>query len=174
MEWFFYNIILAFIATIFGQSLVFTFWFNRPRRKYGKYGFKLDGLINDLWPLNLVFIGILGSIVVRIGLAFFWRTNYDFGLYPGFNVYFILMIIVLFLQQWISIVRMFKRKALKYMLISAVIISALSLILSRIEFIDYDTFNMGRQSKNILCVKIAAKTAGHLPEIWLLPRKSSR
>lgn len=139
----FYNIILAYIATIFGQSLVFTFWFNRPRHKYGKYGFKLDSLINDLWPLNLVFIGILSSIVVRIGLPFFWRAAYDFGLYPEFNVYFILMIIVLFLQQWITIVRMFKRKGLKYMLISAVIVSALSLILSRMDFINYDTLNMG-------------------------------
>lgn len=145
----FYNVICAFIATIFGQSLVFTFWFNNPRRKYGRFGSKFGSIVSDLWPLNILSFWMLVQIIVVIGLLFFWNVKYEFGVYPDFNIYFILMIIVLFLQQWLTILRVFKRRGMKWMLVSAVTISAVSLGMSRINFTDYDGFNEQMQSKSI-------------------------
>lgn len=145
----FYNIFCAFISVIFGQSLTFTYWFNRPRRRYGRLGRRLDGFINDIWPLNIILIWILTQFFVVEGILFFWDTKYYFNLYPDYNIYFILMIIVLFMQQWLTVARTFKRKGIKWMLISAVVVSALSLGMSKITFSPYDTFAEQFDSRSV-------------------------
>ena len=145
----FYNTVSAFTAVLFGQGVAFTCWFNRSRRKFGRLGRRIECIVSDLWPLNLFFFWMLVQTVVVAGTAFFWRPQYEFGLYPDFNIYFVLMLVVLFLQQWVGIVRLFRRRAMKWMCVSAVVVSAAAFALSRINFIDYDAFNERMQRKNI-------------------------
>ncbi|WP_295940698.1 hypothetical protein [uncultured Alistipes sp.] len=145
----FYNVICAYISVIFGQSLVFTFWFNRSRRRCGRLSSKLDRFISGLWPLNILAFWMLVQLVAIVGMCFFWRTDYEFGVYPDFIIYFILMIVVLFLQQWLTVGQVFKRKGIKWMLISAPVISAISLGMSRINFTDYEALNDRLRSKSI-------------------------
>lgn len=137
----FFNTVNAFIGVIAGQSTCFTYWFSRPRHTYGIAGRKIDGIFNNLWPLLLASLGMIAGLVFWLGITIFWNSKYNFGLYPDFNKYFILLIIVLFLQQWLSFNRTFKRQGLKYMLISAAVVTVLSFGLSRLNFVDYKAVN---------------------------------
>ena len=59
------------------------------------------------------------------------------------------ILIVLFLQTWVTIRRVYKQKALKWMLYSAAIISVLAFALSKINLIDYQRINQICLEKNI-------------------------
>ncbi|MCC8034344.1 MAG: hypothetical protein LIO77_00200 [Rikenellaceae bacterium] len=136
----FYNVICAYICAIFGQSLCFTFWLQRPVQEASTAGRRARRIVGDLWPLNFVFLGLLTGFFCEIGLVMFWRTEAEFGLYPDYNIYFILAIVVLFFRPWLNICRIFKRRGLKWMAVSAVVISIFSFGISRINN-DYQAFN---------------------------------
>ncbi|MCD8073082.1 MAG: hypothetical protein LUE10_07960 [Alistipes sp.] len=129
----FYNVVCAYIGAIFGQSLCLTFWLWRPLQKTLGPGRKAARILVDLWPLNFVFLGMFAGLFCQVGLVMFWRTDVTFGLYPGYNIYFILMVAVLFLRPWLTICRIFKRKGLKWMAVSAALVSLFSFGISRIN-----------------------------------------
>lgn len=145
----FYNKLIAFLAVAVGQSLAFTWWLNRPRRKFGRFSRRVEYAIAGLWPLNLIFFWLLTLFVGVIGVGFFWRPYSAFVLYPDCNVYFVLAIVVLFLQPWVGLGRLFGRRAIKWMMVSAVVVSAVSLAMSRIDLLDYEAINRQMQSKSI-------------------------
>jgi len=79
-----------------------------------------------------------------LGLMFcfnFKGWQYQFPIYPKYNYLFWLIIIVLFLQIWNTIRLTFNGVSLKWLLISVVLVSGLSLVFSRINLIDYKSFN---------------------------------
>lgn len=148
----FYNLFFAFISVIISQSVCFTFWFDRPRKIFGKGHYKTTTIVNDQRVLNWYFLSWFSKLAIvygiMFGLAFHGGFNV-FSFYPDYNYIFILIIVVLFLQTWNSIRLAFKRKSLKWMLFSGVIISIVAFGLSRINLIDYKAINQSYLEKNI-------------------------
>jgi biopolymer transport protein ExbD len=148
----FYNLIFAFISVILGQSVAFSFWFDRPKNIFGKQNYRRTTIINDQRALNWYFLFWFSKLAIVFGLMFgltFRGGFYVFSLYPDFNYIFILIVIVLFLQTWNTICLTFKRKCQKWMLISAALLTIAAFGFSRINLIDYKTINQNYHQKNI-------------------------
>ena len=122
----FYNLVTAFIAVIISQSFCFAFWFNRPRRFRERRHFYFVSIVNDQMALNSCFLSWFSKLAlvyaITLGVA---PMFYVFSLYPDYKFVFVLLIVVLFLQSWTTIRRVFKRESLKWMLVSALLIGAL-------------------------------------------------
>lgn len=148
----FYNLIFAFISVIIGQSIAFSFWFDRPKSRFEKRNYRKTTILNDQRALNWYFLSWFSKLAIVFGLMFgltFRGGFYVFSLYPDYNFIFILIVIVLFLQTWNTISLKFKRKGQKWMLISGVLLSITAFGFSRINLIDYKTINQNYLQKNI-------------------------
>jgi hypothetical protein len=148
----FYNLIFAYISAIIGQSITFTFWFERPKRFFKNQNHRITSIINDQRALNWYFLSWFSKLAVAFGIMFgftFRRGFYVFSLYPDYNYMFILFVVVLFLQTWNTIRLTFRRNSLKWMLSSFVIISAISFGLSKVNLIDYQVIYSNYLQKNI-------------------------
>lgn len=148
----FYNLIFAFISVIFGQSVCFTFWFDRPKKLFSNFKFRKSSILNDQRVLMWYFL----SWFTRVGTSFaiifimaFYGGFYVFSFYPEYNYVFVMIIIVLFLQSWNSIRISFKRQSLKWMLISAIIITAVSFGYSKVDIVNYHRLNKILQQNKI-------------------------
>lgn len=140
----FYNLIFAFIALILGQSFCFEYLFNRPKQNFKARTGRWQNIINDQRILSWYFLTWFSKMGTMYGLLFCTAGLGDFyimSFYPNFNYMFILIVIVLFLQSWNGLLLVFKRRAFKYMLFSAGIISGLSFGLSKVEIVDYKAVN---------------------------------
>ena len=140
----FYNLFFAYIALIFSQSILFNFLFNSPRKFLEKRYAKRITIINDNRALNSYFINWFSKLALLYAIMFglaFRKAYYVFSFYPEYNYIFILIIIVLFLQSWVTIRLRFKKQSLKLMIFSAIIISICAFALSKVNLIDYKKIN---------------------------------
>lgn len=148
----FYNLIFAYIAVIFAQSLTFSYWFDRPKKIFGKQNYRKTSIINDQRVLNSYFLSWFSKLAIVFVFIFGVVFNggfYDFSFYPDYNYVFILIVIVLFLQTWTTIRLTYKRKSLKWILSSMVLLSVMAFGLSRVNLIDYKAINQTVLKKNI-------------------------
>jgi len=140
----FYNLIFAFIAVIIGQSFCFEYWFNKPLNSFQGRSGRLQSIVNDQRFLNWYFLAwfskvasMYGFLFCMAGFGWFHMTS----LFPEYNYMFVLMVIVLFFQTWNSLLLTFKRRAFKWMLVSALSITSLSYGLSKFQVVDYNSLN---------------------------------
>jgi len=140
----FYNIFFAFISVIFGQSVCFTFWFNNPKKLFGRYFLRQTSIVNDQRVFTWYFLSWFSKLAVVFGIMFgisLHGAHYVFSFYPRYNYIFILIIIVLFLSSWTNIRLTYKKQSLKWLLTSMLMVTAISLGLSRVNIIDYKAIN---------------------------------
>ena len=148
----FYNLFFAYISLFFAQAICFSQWFGKNRKPFEKINIQKSAIVNDQWFLNTVFLcwftrySTLYALFIGIASE---GGFYVFSFYPKYNFLFILVLIVLFLQTWVSIRRVYKQKALKWMLISALMISVLAFAYSKINLVDYQEINRIVLKKNI-------------------------
>lgn len=143
-EVYFYNLIFALISVVIGQSVTFTFWFDRPRRISEKRKYRKTSIVNDQRALTWCFLSWFSGLALSFGVLFgigLYAGFYVFNLYPNYNYIFILIVVVLFLQSWNTIRLTYKRKSLKWLLSSIVILSIIAFGFSRINLIDYKAVN---------------------------------
>ena len=150
----FYNLFFAFLSLIFAQSICLSQWFGKTRKLklFEKTNIQKFAIVNDQRFLNIIFIAWFFRLLTIYGMFIGIGGSlgfYAYNLYPKYNFFFILILIVLFLQTWVNIRRVYKRRALKWMLISASIISILAFAYSRINLIDYQALNKMILDKNI-------------------------
>ena len=148
----FYNLFFAFISVIFGQSITFQYWIDRPRRIFEKYNYKKTSILNDQRVLNWYFLNWFSKLALVFGLMFgnvFNGGYYVISFYSDYKFIFILIVFVLFLQTWNTIRITFKQKSLKWLLSSALIVSVISFGLSKVNLINYNSINNSLNSKNI-------------------------
>lgn len=150
----FYNTVFTFISFIIGQSICFNFWLNKPKVFFKTKSTFDNTILVDFTALNWNFIywfakvSLIYGTIVELSIKSEYNT---ISLYPDSIIFSILLILTLFLQQWVSILLKYKRKAYKWMLISAIIISVFSFSISRINLIDYKALNAIAESKCTLC-----------------------
>lgn len=148
-----YNLIFALIALIIGQSICFSYWFDRPKKKLGLSNYRKSDIINDQRMLNWNFLNWFLKLIVVIGITFSLIIRggyYVESLLPDFYYSFFLLILVLYLQTWNTLRLRFKKKSLKLMLIIFIIILTSALILSRINFVNYKAINSYFSEHNII------------------------
>lgn len=147
----FYNIFFAYIASIFGQSISFSYWFNRPRKFRGKHNKFRVLIVTDQRVINWNFINWFAKLST-LTVLMLWITMHAYDVLNFYSVFaylFVLVVIVLFLQTWTSLRLVFFGKSFKWMVLTFIVISVFSLGISRINFIDYKAINKNILSKNI-------------------------
>ncbi len=149
----FYNLFYAFLASILGQSVCFSIWFERPKRIYQRNYRRTINILVDHKVLLWFFLAWFSKLAVGYGLLYAGSyTNaefYVFSFYPKYNYLFVLIILVLFLQSWTGFLLKYKRSGYKWMFPAALLISLFSFALSKIDIIDYHLLNQRVLQKNI-------------------------
>lgn len=157
----FYNIFFACIAVIFGHSECIRFWLEVPRKFRDKFYRRRLNIIHEQKALNWIFMMTFAKVFSLVGLfisGLLWRYEvFDFN--SEYRYAFFLVIIVLYLNTWNGIRHYFKNASLKWMLVSIGIVVSFSLLLSRINWIDYKEINTIALKDCIICqndIKLAS------------------
>lgn len=149
----FYNLVYAFIAVIFGQSACFSFWAEGTGKKLRMYPLRQLRIIHDQRFFNFSFLMWFSQLAFLYGLFFgfsHYEMNSDLSFYPQYRIIFVFFILVLFLQSWVSIRLVFKRKSLVWMLLSALLVTFLSFGLSNIKIVDNKKLDAAVRKGNLL------------------------
>ena len=148
----FYNLMYAFVAVILGQSVLFTFLFDRPSKAMGISSRIRNSILNDQRVLIWYFLFVAFQMAFFYGIWFGQASPggfYIYSLYPRFNYIFILIIIVLYFQQWITLMKVYKRITVKWLVISIVSVTIVSFGLSKINPVNYKKINENFLKRNV-------------------------
>ena len=149
----FYNLIFGFIAVIFGQSAFFSFIFNQPKKLFERKYYRRTLIVKDQLFLNISFlywISALFPIVILLFEATRQGSPHSLNFFPEYNFLSIFLVIVLFLQTWVTIRRLYKRKSVKWFFISALFLTLSAFGLSKINLTNYKAVNEFWLQKNIV------------------------
>lgn len=148
----FYNLFFAFLSVVIAQSVCFTYWFDRPRNVFCRMNHIKSTIVHDQRALSWYFLSWFSKLAVLFGIWFgicYRGGHYTFSIYPDYKHIFVLVIIILFFQTWNKIIRTFKRKSYKWLMVSLLVVSSLSWGMSRINLVDYKAVNEVYLRKNI-------------------------
>ena len=146
----FYQLFFAFVSTLLAQSFCLAYWFDGPRRFFERGHRSAVQIVNGQRNLNWYFLYWFAKVFLCWFCIFsFPGAFYAFSLYPDFKHLFILIIIVLFLHPWVTMRLAYKRKTLKWMALSAVLVTVLAYSLSRINVVDYKSLENAFLTRNI-------------------------
>lgn len=146
----FCQLFFAFVSVILAQSFCLVYWFDGPRRIFERRHHSAVRIVNEQRNLNWYFLCWFAKVLLCWFCIFsFPGAFYAFSLYPDFKHLFILLIIVLFLHPWVAMRLAFKRKTLKWMALSAVLVTILAFGMSRINVADYEKLENTFLSRNV-------------------------
>ncbi len=146
----FYQLFFAFVSAILAQSFCLVYWFDGPRRIFEQRHHSAVRIVNEQRNLNWYFLYWFAKVLLCWFCIFgFPGGFYAFSLYPDFKHLFILLIIVLFLHPWVAMRLTFKRKTVKWMALSAVLVTVLAFSMSRISVVDYKSLENAFLSRNV-------------------------
>ena len=145
----FYQLFFAFVSVVFAQSFCLAYWFDGPRRVFERGHRSAVQIVYGQRNLNWYFLYWFAKVLLCWFCIFsFPGSFYAFSLYPDFKHLFILLMIVLFLHPWVAIRQAFKRKTVKWMAVSAVLVTVLAFGMSRINVVDYKSLDNAFLSRN--------------------------
>lgn len=150
-EQWFYNLFAGLLAGVLAQSVVFRFWLDRSLTVFSRRDHRKKIMLNDAGVLPWYFMHWMAKIVLVIVNFFYFLTSdhYALSFYPRYWYLFVIILLVLFLQPWISIRRVYKNKAYKMAGIAFSVIILNAIALSAIQWIDIERLNQFVLSKNI-------------------------
>ncbi len=151
-ERYFYNLFFAFISVVFGQSICFGFWISNSKTKHQNANRWSVAILHDQHYLNLNFINWFAKVSILYALFFgltFKGGYYVFSFFPDYAYVFVLIIVALFLQTWTSIRMADKRRSLKWMAVSASVITVVSFGLAQFKPYDYGQISQSYLSKDV-------------------------
>lgn len=147
-EIFYYNLFYAYVSSIFGQTIAISFLLHKSKPAFSKRKFRTLDIFNhhQFYTWNTLYW--LTRITTCYGILFYAEFNI-FITTPDYRYFFILLVLVLFFSSWNTTILIFRRQALKILLISAVVISVLSLGLSQINIAKLTDLEKQIQKLNI-------------------------
>lgn len=151
-EVFSYNLFFAFIATIMGQSACFLFWFDKPRHIFGKSQRRRVSMVNDQRNISWYFMYWFTTLIALLSFFFFLALPggyHTISFFPNYLHVAVLIIIVLYLNNWITFRRAFKRKSKKWFLVSTLVIVGVSFLFAGINLVNYRKINENILKKNV-------------------------
>ena len=146
----FYQLFFAFVSVVFAQSFCLAYWFDGPRRFFEQRHRSAVQIVNGQRNLNWYFLSWFAKVI--FGWFIFLSIPggfYAFSLYPDFKHLFVLLIIVLFLHPWVAMRQAFKRKTVKWMSLSAALVTILAFGMSRINMVDYKSLENAFLTRNV-------------------------
>ena len=146
----FYQLFFAFVSTLLAQSFCLAYWFDGPRRFFERGHRSAVQIVNGQRNLNWYFLYWFAKVLLCWFCIFsFPGAFYAFSLYPDFKHLFILLLIVLFLHPWVAMRQAFKRKTVKWMALSAALVTILAFGMSRINVVDFKSLDNAFLSRNV-------------------------
>lgn len=140
-EHYFYNFFYACLACIIASGIVMDLILKRNLRHLRRAKHKRLLLLNDQSALNAYFLSWFSKLALVYGLIITINNGYTaIDFYDDYVYFFIALLIVLFLHQWLSLRRTFKRQSLQWMSIAIICIGLISFGFSRIDLINYRLF----------------------------------
>jgi biopolymer transport protein ExbD len=139
-----YNLLFAYLSIIIATSIAFQFVIDRPKQLFTKKNYLRKSIIIEQRLTSWCFLNTFGKIAFFIIILYgsgFKKGVYLLHLDSVYNYFFILVILVLFLQMWNSIRFVFKQNSLKWMLFSFIAMSIMAFALSKFNLIDYHKIN---------------------------------
>jgi biopolymer transport protein ExbD len=174
----FFNWFYASVSLVFGNAIFLRYWAKMLCRTNDitlKNKLRIHTIKNDQTNLTTYFFHWFARCALLYFLFFGLNAghwSYDvIGLYENYKYFFILIPIVLWLNSWLGISRLFRKKSLLWMAFSAMFIIVLSFGLSKIDFSNSKNFNKTFLEKNLI-----NKYEFHLPQsdLWTRFEKRSR
>lgn len=140
------NLFYAYLSLIFGNSLSISFLFKKPQKLLSRKNNKRLRILNDQVFLNFNFMYWFGGFAISFGVMTVGMINIEFV--PKYYISFILLILVLYLEVWKNLLRIIKRKKHVYMFFHFIILSCLAFGLSKIDILDYKSYDESILEKN--------------------------
>lgn len=151
-ETWFYNLIFAFISSNLGQGICFKTWFEAPNRFFSNYyfNFKRKVIYNESMFFNVNFLNIFAKLSVVYAIWFGENYCYlNYNISSKFNFVWIILVVVMHLEQWKTIRKVYRKNSLKPFIVFTSSIIVISFLLSFINPIDFKSFNSKYLSKSV-------------------------
>lgn len=122
-EAWFFNFISSLLSASLGISICLKHWYEKPNLDIDPYfNYRRKGIINDISSLNTYTLSVLSKLMVVLAI---WSGSLSLyvkhKIYPDANFIWILIVVVLFLEQWKTIRRVFRNRSKKPIIITAII-----------------------------------------------------
>lgn len=142
----YYNLFFAGLSLIFGNSIFILLIFSRPERIISRSNPNRRRILNDQIFLNFNF----GYWFAKIGLVFgvFSMCCMEFNFMPNFKFLSLILLVVLYLESWKNLSRIYIKKRLKYQVLHLIILIILTFGLSRLNIVDYRAIDKGLLARN--------------------------
>ena len=130
-----YNFFFAGLSVVFGNSIAISYFISSPQKLLSRRNIYRSRILNDQIFLNFNF----SYWFTKIGLVFgiFSTCCIDFDFLPFFIIPSILLLVVMYLESWKTLSRIFGKNRYKYQLIHFITILILALGISRLNILDY-------------------------------------
>ncbi|RZN80244.1 MAG: hypothetical protein EVB11_11780 [Winogradskyella sp.] len=133
------NFFFAAISMVLGNSLAISFLFSRPQNVFSRRNNKRSRILNDQAFLGFNFIHWFTKIWFLF-CVFAWQTmGSEFT--KTFLLPSVLLITVLYLDSWKTLIQVIKKNRWKIQFIHLIVFLLLSFLLSRINIVDYKSFD---------------------------------
>ena len=139
------NVNFALISSVFGNSIfIGTIFMSPVKGSILKY--KRLAILNDQIFLGGNFLYLFFKLFALFGI--FAAISFDFNYLKEHMYIFVLLAIVLFLESWKHIIRVYKRKAYKLMIINLLAIVFVVFTVSKISIFNYKKIDAALLEKN--------------------------
>ncbi len=151
-ETWFYNLVFALISSNLGQGICFKTWFESPERIFfnSYFNFKKKFVYNESMFFNVNFLNIFAKLAIVYAIWFGENYLYlNYNISSKYNFVWVVLVVVMHLEQWKTIRRIYRKNSLKAFAIFTSVIIVLSLSLSFLNPIDNKSFNTKFLSKSV-------------------------
>ncbi|PCJ66471.1 MAG: hypothetical protein COA58_06755 [Bacteroidetes bacterium] len=144
----FYKWFYASVSVIIGQAMAFKYWVAKSRQQFKTFNssrIRLRNIGNDQSNLISSFLhwfshcSVLFTLFFGLGITYTSYDDCDF--YANHQYFFVLIPIVLWLNSWVGLARLFRTKIFIPMTYSAIVVALLSFGISKINIVDYKSYN---------------------------------
>lgn len=139
----FYDLFFSYYSCFLGLGVCIHFWLKYHKEFYrNRFDYLRRAILNNVSFVTItytVWFIRCGSIY---GLAITeFKLNYVFSMFPGYGFILIMLLVVLFFNQWLIIQRLYKKLTYKWILLSLLIILPSGFLLSKVKIVNYDGLN---------------------------------
>ncbi|WP_299115260.1 hypothetical protein [uncultured Winogradskyella sp.] len=142
----FYNLFFAAISMLMGNSIAINFLFSRPQKMFSHRNNKRNRIMNDQNFLGFNFIHWFAKIWFLF--AAFASNHMGSAFIENFAIPSVLLITVLYFDSWKTISLVLRKRRWRISLIHFITFFSLTFILSKIEVVDYKSFDEKMLAKN--------------------------
>ena len=140
------NFIFAISSLIFGNSLLIIYLFKKPVKSLVRET-RRSNIINNQYFLVFNYFYLFVKLAFLVTVLALSATEFNRFLSPFKEIVF-LIVIVLYLESWKSVIRIYRIKSYKYIILNAIIIVLLAFVFSFTSVFDYEKYDAKYELSN--------------------------